>query len=54
MKYPVFDDNYDLFMVEEKRVKTLPSEDNSYCELSPLASSKTFMNNQIIWNYEKM
>ena len=50
MKHNVFDDNYELFEVEEKIVIKAPSGENSYCELTPLSSSKAFINGKIIWH----
>lgn len=50
MKHNVFEENYELFLVEEKVVNLSPIEENSYCELTPKAISNTFINGKIIWH----
>lgn len=49
MKHTVFDQNYELFQVKEKIVVKVPTGENSYCELKPVANSKIFINEEIIW-----
>lgn len=49
MKHDVFDNNYELEKVEEKRVSILPTGKNSYCELIPIKESISFSKNQINW-----
>lgn len=49
MKHNVFDDNYELFLVEEKIVLKAPRYENSFCELEPKGFSKTFENGIISW-----
>ncbi|WP_026725232.1 hypothetical protein [Flavobacterium sasangense] len=49
MKYDVFDDNYELDKVEEKKVILKPNDPDSYCELAFSKSSKSFTNQIINW-----
>lgn len=50
MKHTVFEENYELFCVEEKVVELIAKGKHRYFEFKPISESKIFIEEKIIWN----